>query len=90
MGTTNGCGAEKGWIKPPYKEFFKSSCVIHDHNYNKGGDYIDRLKADQGFLRYLLRDCQKLEGFQAWYFRKWAWIYYYGVRLFGKKHFNNK
>jgi endogenous inhibitor of DNA gyrase (YacG/DUF329 family) len=51
----NGCGPKGGWI--PVPEFFcHASCDHHDFNYWLGGDWHDRLKADNQFYREMRRD----------------------------------
>lgn len=87
--TVNYCGRKGGWFKPPYHKFFNASCKIHDSSYDLGGDWIERLKADQGFLRHMLRDCQQIQNkYKRMYYQAWCWLYYYAVRLTGKKSFN--
>ncbi len=86
---TSYCGRKGGWFKPPYHKFFNASCFIHDTSYTKGGDWIDRLRADQGFLRAMLADCRAIEQkLERTYYQSWCWLYYYGVRIGGKKSFN--
>lgn len=87
------CGRKGGWFKPPYRKFFNASCKIHDNSYDQGGDWIDRLKADQGFLRAMLRDCDRIpKKTTRTYYQAWSIMYYYAVRFFGntKKSFNYK
>lgn len=83
------CGRKGGWFKPPYHKFFNASCEIHDNSYTTGGNWIDRLKSDQGFLRAMLKDCQNIDTkYKRKYYQAWSFSYYYAVRLFGQKSFN--
>lgn len=56
----NYCGYGKsGIIKPPFWSFHTASCKIHDENYEAGGDRMDRMTADIGFLWRMLSDANK-------------------------------
>lgn len=87
---TNGCGGKGGIINPP--EFlFNASCNQHDFYYWRGGNWIDRLKADWGFYLEMLKDISLAT---KWYqiLRKIlyifiATIYFFAVRLIGWKFF---
>lgn len=88
---SNGCGAKKFTIRPPYHLFFEASCHIHDINYWIGGDKKDRKKADKGFYKYMKSDVSKFYSWynpKRWYFKAWCWIYYLAVRWFGGFCFN--
>lgn len=58
----NYCGYGKsGIIKPPFWAFHNASCKIHDENYEAGGNRMDRMTADVGFLWRMLADANKQE-----------------------------
>lgn len=63
--------------------FKKANADKHDIAYEIGGIERDRIRADTGFLRYLLIDSEGnfLKALVAY-------IFYFSVRLFGRKHFN--
>lgn len=78
------CGFGKTvFLKPPYWYFQDASCKIHDDNYKKGGTKEDRLKADVGFLKYMILDARYLPYKQKRKAVLWACIYYMFVRAFG-------
>jgi len=81
------CGAKGSIIKPPYSAFFKASCALHDESYYIGHTEEDRIKADIGFFRAMLVDCQRLTGLQKQKYVIWAHIYFIAVRAFGWKYF---
>ena len=88
---TNGCGAAKSWLRPPYGIFFKASCDKHDVYYNKGGSEIDRLKADIFFFMFMIVDTWKIEKRpKRFYYQLWSFIYFIGVRYRGHEHFTYK
>jgi len=84
----NGCGGKGGFINPP--EFlFHASCNQHDFYYWRGGDEIDRKKADDAFYRFMQIDCTNEDRFiKRHLYEINAWLYYKAVRVFGKKFFN--
>ena len=81
----NYCGFGKSmFIKPPFWSFQNASCKIHDDNYKAGGNIMDRMTADTGFLWRMLEDANEqkelLNKKKAVYS---AIIYFILVRLFG-------
>lgn len=88
----NGCGGKGSKIRPPYSVFFKASCNKHDEGYCIGGTELDRWYIDNRFLLSMKYDIKRLN--MMWvkerYYMCWAMLYYYAVRLFGKKYFNFK
>lgn len=91
----NGCGPKGGFIKIP-NFLFRASCDHHDFKYWRGGDWFDRLVADQKFLDAMLMDA-RFQPFQAGrrplherlWFGLWAWTYYTAVRVFGSSAFHH-
>jgi len=83
----NGCGGKGGFIKPPHRIFFETSCDRHDFNYWKGCTEAHRLKSDKGLNKAMIKDCAKLPWYQYIRYRPWCWLYYLGVRKVGKKFF---
>jgi len=82
------CGSKGSIIKPPYAAFFKSSCALHDEAYTIGHTEEDRIKADIGFFRAMLSDCERIEN--KWQRKKyiaWAHLYFIAVRAFGWRYF---
>lgn len=88
----NGCGPD--WLPEPVAKllfgwFFEASCRHHDFNYQRGGDDKDRLSADRGFFKAMLRDVKRLH----WSLQLPAAIEalgFYGlVRFFGRFHFED-
>lgn len=79
------CGFGKSiFFKPPYWSFHDASCKIHDDNYEKGGERVDRMKADIGFLWRMCEDANKQETLSLK--RKAVYsaiIYFLLVRFFG-------
>ena len=82
----NGCGPD--WlprllVKILFGWFFEASCRRHDFAYSRGGDAADRLAADRGFLKAMIRDAKRLH----WSLRLPAFVEalaFYGlVRAFG-------
>ena len=61
---TGECGAKGSIIVPPYAVFFKASCDLHDESYYIGGTEDDRITADIGFFKAMLKDCERLTGLQ--------------------------
>lgn len=84
----NGCGGKGSIIRPPYGLFFESSCNKHDFSYWVGGTEEDRIKADIGFFRAMLEDCQRFTGTTKTKYIVWAHVYFMAVRAFGSKYFN--
>ncbi len=86
---TNGCGSKGSFIKPPLAAFFKASCDLHDLSYGIGGSEEDRIKADCGFLKAMLQDCERIENsIKRKYYMAWAYLYFLAVRLEGWKYFD--
>ncbi|MBF0205198.1 MAG: hypothetical protein HQK67_13075 [Desulfamplus sp.] len=86
---SNGCGGKGGVVKPPHKLFFESSCAMHDVSYSQGGCEEDRIEADVGFFRAMLKDCEKVSGvLSKRRYVIWAHLYFMGVRTFGWRYFN--
>ena len=82
------CGGKGSIILPPYAMFFKSSCALHDESYGIGGNEEDRIKADVGFLRAMLQDCERINNsITKKYYIFWAHLYFVAVRLYGAKYF---
>lgn len=83
----NGCGAKKGWFRPP-DYCFGTACDHHDAAYWIGGDKDDRKDADLDFLEAMLKAAKV----QVWYYRAHlefaARRYYLAVRLFGGKYWH--
>lgn len=86
----NWCWWEGSWFKPPYAIFFETSCNIHDKNYEIWGTEKDRKKADKWLLKYMMKDVSYLEAYRRPYYYMWCYIYYIGVRIWGRKYFNYK
>ena len=65
--------------------FKETNANKHDKWYEIGWTEKDRIKCDTWFLRRLLYDCE-------WILWKsiFAYIFYFAVRIFWKKHFNYK
>lgn len=86
----NYCGFGKSmFFKPPFWSFQNASCKIHDRNYKKGGDSMDRMTADTGFLWRMLSDANKqicLNNKKRAVYS--AIIYFMLVRFFGWITFN--
>lgn len=84
----NNCGPRKGWFDVP-DWIFSASCEKHDEYYIKGGDDFDRFMADLWFLHHMMIDAytqlpkpRRMKGYIT------AFLYFWGVRIGGKKHFN--
>lgn len=84
----NGCGGKWSSFKPPYHIMFEACCNIHDEYYHKGGNEIDRKIADVYLLEYMKLDISHLPIYKRPYFYVWAYLYYFAVRIYGKKYFN--
>ncbi len=83
----NGCGGKGGFITPPYALFFEASCNHHDYGYWKGCTEKQREICDKKFHQAMKNDTTRLNKWKQPYFRAWAYAYYCGVRIFGKKFF---
>jgi len=87
----NWCWGEGSKFKPPYHIFFHTSCDKHDDLYEKGWNKIDRYIADVYLLEYMKADIYNLQPIYKWpFFLIWAYLYFIGVRIGGKKYFNFK
>lgn len=82
-------GHKKKWCTfVPDFNFGEKCCKPHDNCYTIGGTKEDKLKCDIAFRRciissypnYILKPIYFLIG----------WMYYLGVRLFGKNRFKSK
>lgn len=62
---------------------FEASCDRHDYSYAIGGDEADRQRADEGFLRAMLRDAARAPWWKRWWYRLCARAYYRAVRWGG-------
>lgn len=72
------------FIRPPFWSFHTASCLIHDQNYEAGGNKMDRMTADTGFLWRMLSDANKQESLQKKKLAVYtAIVYFLAVRLFG-------
>ena len=80
----NGCGLSIKLFN--IKDvFFIADCRHHDFNYARGGDGLDRFKADNDFLVAMLTDIRDAEitiGKKKWHTTR-ALAYYRLVRTFG-------
>lgn len=100
----NGCGGstrgflQKIILKILTPVFFEASCDLHDFGYWKGGDETRRAECDRKFYEAMLRDIEKVRSAESGFFKKFfisfyfvlASLYYFAVRLGGKKYFNYK
>lgn len=92
---SKGCGCQKGvlkYIKPPYAKKFYTPCVMHDDDYDRGGDRDDRFDADMNLLVNMMKVVKKENRnlFAVIWFTFIASLYFVGVRLFGNFYFNYK
>ncbi len=83
----NGCGGKGGFIKPPHKLFFKTSCNHHDFLYFRGCNEAHRLEADTLLYLHMMLDCVDLPWYQWIRYRPWCFLYFLAIRLLGKKFF---
>ena len=88
-----GCGCQTGifkWLKPPYAEKFKLPCILHDNDYDKGGDEEDRRIADIMLYWRILKVANKTSEYplESTWFALIAFLYYISVRIFGRFYFN--
>ena len=91
----NGCGPRL--FSPAVNRFvtrrlwgwlFDASCRRHDFAYARGGSKLDRRSADRGFYRALRADAHRLSARAGRVAASiFAWLYYIGVRLFGRFSF---
>ena len=85
----NGCGGKGSWFRPPLGVFFEASCNQHDVGYSYGGDKSRRMECDAKFLAMMLSDTMRIISvFKRTYYQIWAFLYFFAVRLGGKKYFN--
>lgn len=87
----NGCGCASGWlkwIKPPYANLFRDCCIKHDDLYNEGGDNEMRKAADRQLFRAMVCTALFYRPIKTLWLTFIALVYYWSVRLFGKKFFN--
>lgn len=88
----NYCGFKKAmFLRPPFWSFHTASCKVHDDNYEDGGNRMDRMTADVGFLWRMCADASK----QPTLWKKrlavyTAMAYFLAVRLFGWASFKWK
>lgn len=87
----NGCGPDwlPRWMaRLLFGWFFEASCRRHDFAYTRGGDDKDRLAADRGFFKAMLRDVKRLH----WSLQLPAYaeaLAFYGIaRLLGRWQFH--
>ena len=83
----NGCGGKGGWVKPPHRIFFKTSCNHHDYGYACGGTEEDRKQGDLMLLNFMFYDCSFLPWWRKVRYLPWCFVYYFSVRAFGGKYF---
>lgn len=83
----NGCGGKGGWIKPPLKAFFKTSCNHHDYGYWCGVTEARRKECDGNLLIHMIRDILTLSWYKVVLYYPWGLLYYIGVRMAGKEYF---
>jgi len=83
----NGCGGKGGWIKPPLKAFFITSCNHHDYGYWCGVTESDRKGCDDGLLVSMTKDCTSLPWYKFILYYPWCLLYYVGVRKVGNNFF---
>ena len=87
MSMSNWCWWKGSNFKPPYATFFETDCDEHDRLYEEWWDEIDRYIADIYLLEYMKRDVRRLAFYKIPYFYIWCYLYYYAVRIYGKKYF---
>ncbi|WP_311561241.1 class 1 isoprenoid biosynthesis enzyme [Prevotella bivia] len=92
---SNGCGCSKGllkYIKPPYTKLFYAACVVHDDDYDRGGEAFDRKVADLGLFHRMLTVIgrQPNSPIHILWMVFVAMMYYASVRVFGWHYFNYK
>lgn len=88
----NGCGPDwlPEWLtRLLFGWFFEASCRHHDFNYRRGGTKDDRLDADRGFLKAMIRDVKRLHWSLQLPAAAEAVTFYGLVRLFGRFQFED-
>jgi len=90
VGVINGCGVDGG-IRPPkwLAIFFKDPCNQHDWEYEVGGTESDRIMSNVRFLIYLWSVTLKAKWYTVPIYFVIANLFYFSVKIFGKKHFNH-
>ena len=76
-----GCGPGKAQFLIP-QFIFKASCRQHDFYYWRGGNLIDKAKADTYFYVFMLEDVQ-LKPKHRWFYWSMATLYFVMVSIFG-------
>lgn len=82
----NGCGAKGGWFRPPQLAF-GVTCDRHDYDYWCGGGARERLMADATFFGAMVTVAALLPIWRRPGHLVAAWLYYRGVRWFGREAF---
>jgi hypothetical protein len=83
----NGCGGKGGFIKPPYRAFYKASCDHHDFGYWRGGNREDKKRCDNRFLEAMMADVARLPWWKRPYYYMWCRAYYIAVVKCGDTFF---
>jgi hypothetical protein len=83
----NGCGGKGGFIKPPLRAFFKTSCNHHDYGYWCGCTEAERKNDDKGLRKSMKEDVAGLPWYKKPLYMPWCYLYYRGVRVAGAKFF---
>jgi hypothetical protein len=65
--------------------FKRTNADLHDKSYEEGWTEAQRIRADTGFLRYLLIDSN-----WVWYKIILAYTFYFAVRMLWREFFNYK
>ena len=90
-----GCGCQTGmfkYLKPPYARKFHVPCVMHDDDYDWGGNEETRRLADRNLYWRIMAIVAKDDN-TPWgntWFTLIALLYYVSVRIFGRFYFNYK
>lgn len=66
---------------------FGHACAIHDRDYGAGGNKASRREADKRLRRAIWAQSKKKPVWQTPFYWAAGWVYYAGVRLFGKSHY---
>lgn len=87
---TNGCGPN--WLPKKVKDllfnwFYESPCDDHDKAYRKGGNELDRWRADFVFLRSMLLNLFNIHPIAFPIAAVQALVFYLLVMLFGWTRF---
>lgn len=90
---SNGCGCSNGplrYVRLPYARRFYVPCVMHDDDYDRGGDGFARLVADRELYRHIVRAVwlQESNPWRITWLTLVAMGYYAGVRLLGWHYYN--